>query len=75
LDISLTVDEPRAIKSDIKRIILNPAWKPKDARYDADIAILVLRNPIEYSEVIQPVCLPNSSYSPIKTAGTVGKYA
>lgn len=73
LNISPSVDEPRAIKSDIKRTILNPAWNPKDTRFDADIAILVLKNPIEYSEVTQPVCLPNPTYSPIQTTGTVGE--
>jgi len=73
LNIAPSVDEPRAIKSYIKKKTLSPSWNPKDTRFDADIAILVLKNPIEYSEVIQPVCLPNPTYSPIKTTGTVGE--
>ena len=73
MDVTQSLYEPKSIKSDIKRIILNPAWNPKEVRFDADIAILVLRDPIEYSEVIQPVCLPNPSYSPFKTVGTVGE--
>ncbi|CAH1715072.1 unnamed protein product [Chironomus riparius] len=74
LDITPSINEPKSIKSDVKRIILNPAWNPKDTRFDADIAILVLRDPIKYSEVVQPVCLPNPGYSPIKTTGTVVGY-
>lgn len=73
LDITPSINEPKSIKADIKKIVLNPEWNPKDTRFDADIAILVLSNPIEYSDVIQPVCLPNPSYSPIRTAGTVGE--
>ncbi|XP_070510027.1 uncharacterized protein [Chironomus tepperi] len=74
LDITPSINEPNAIQSDIRKIILNPSWNPKDTRFDADIAILVLKSPIEYSDAIQPVCLPAPTYSPFKTTGTVVGY-
>lgn len=73
-DISPSKYEQKSIKSGIKKIILHPSWNSEDIRYDADIAILVLSRSIDFSDVIQPVCLPSPSFSPFKISGFSGMH-
>lgn len=40
------------------RIVSHPDWNFDDPRYDADIAIIFFRNSVDFSESIQPICLP-----------------
>lgn len=42
----------------VKEIIIHPHWRAFTDSYDADIAILVLKRFIEFTNFIQPVCLP-----------------
>lgn len=58
-------------KSSITNILLHPDWNFNDLKYDADIAIIVLRTEVDYSEGIQPICLPPSSTEEVTGVGTV----
>lgn len=54
----------------IEQIVLHQDWNPLDESYDADIAILKLRNAITFSNLISPICLwPTSDEEIVK--GTV----
>lgn len=45
---------------EIQEIVLHPDWNPLDEHYDADIAILKLRNLVAFSDLVSPICLwPN----------------
>lgn len=73
-DITPNKLEHKSIKSDIIGIRIHPSWNPEDIRYDADVAILVLSKPIDFNDVIQPVCLPSPSFNSFNISGHVGKY-
>lgn len=48
--------------SAVAEITLHPDWDPLVNSYDADIALLRLNKPVEYSKQIKPICLwPNRS--------------
>lgn len=49
--------EPGFEKRGIKRFVFHPDWKPFDMSYDADIAIIVMDSPVEYSKYIKPICV------------------
>ncbi|XP_055359393.1 suppressor of tumorigenicity 14 protein isoform X2 [Betta splendens] len=44
----------------VKRIISHPNYNPMT--FDYDIALLELSEPLEFSNTIQPICLPTSSH-------------
>ncbi|KAM4847907.1 suppressor of tumorigenicity 14 protein [Urocitellus parryii] len=44
----------------LKRIITHPAFN--DFTFDYDIALLELKKPAEYSSVVRPICLPDTSH-------------
>ena len=49
----------------VKRIIIHELWDPKLSNYENlpyghDIAILELEKELEYSDTVQPICLPNN---------------
>jgi secreted trypsin-like serine protease len=51
-------DERDYIVSNIRRIIVHPDWlETTDASHDADLALLILENPVRYGFNIRPVCL------------------
>lgn len=45
---------------DIRKIIPHPEYN--QMTFDYDIALLELKNPLEFSNTIQPICLPSSSH-------------
>lgn len=56
--------------SKIEEIISNDDWNPINESYDADIALLKLRNAITFSTIIAPICLwPTMSKKPLN--GTI----
>jgi secreted trypsin-like serine protease len=63
--------EDEAEGRDVAKIIVHPDWKYNDARYDADIAILVLDGIVNFNHFIAPVCLPTNENEAIMTEGTV----
>ncbi|KAJ6628670.1 Plasma kallikrein [Pseudolycoriella hygida] len=70
----LTANEETSRKSDIKQIIIHPNWSTNDIRYDADISILMLKNRVEFTDNIQPICLPSPTDQVFKIKGTVVGY-
>ena len=51
------LNEPGSVQRGIEKFIIAPKWNPFDARYDADIAIIVMESPVEYSKYIIPICI------------------
>ena len=47
---------------------------PEHVKSDADIAILVMDSPVEFTDFIQPICLPLSTESVSNVRGTVAGY-
>ncbi|XP_004641484.2 suppressor of tumorigenicity 14 protein [Octodon degus] len=45
---------------ELKRIIRHPSFN--DFTFDYDIALLELKKPAEYSAVVRPICLPDTSH-------------
>ncbi|EHB04128.1 Suppressor of tumorigenicity protein 14 [Heterocephalus glaber] len=45
---------------ELKRIIPHPSFN--DFTFDYDIALLELKNPAEYSAVVRPICLPDTTH-------------
>lgn len=60
---------------DVIEVITHPEWNTThDTRYDADLAIIKLKNSVEFSEHIQPVCLPTSDEKVFEVTGFVASY-
>lgn len=53
-------DEENYSVSAISELIMHPNWKPNRQNYDADLAVVILDAPIEFTFNIRPVCLPKS---------------
>lgn len=69
-DLKNTHDENVARRL-ISTISIHKDWKHNDIKYDADLAILFLSNPVEFSEFIQPVCLTADASIQNEITGTV----
>lgn len=54
----LTTNETGSLTSSVEEIILHPDWNISNSRFDADIAIIILRDPVVFTDFIQPICLP-----------------
>lgn len=52
-------------------IVLHPDWNYNNEKYDADIAIVVLQELIEYNTQVQPACLPPPSFDEVVGNGIV----
>lgn len=55
----------------VTKIEVHPEWNPRDLKYDADIAIVFLQSPVEYSEWVVPVCLPTARVNTPIDGGTI----
>ncbi|KAG4078687.1 hypothetical protein HA402_015277 [Bradysia odoriphaga] len=55
---------------DIEEIYLHPDWKAFSEKYDADLAILVLSQIVEFTKYIRPICMPDDDL-PIDTSGSI----
>jgi hypothetical protein len=55
-------------------IKVHPDWEIYTKKYDADIAIIKWGEWVDYTEFIQPICLPSSAQSTINIRGTVVGY-
>jgi secreted trypsin-like serine protease len=51
-------DEPGSTAHSVQEIILHPDWNSQSRDFDADISIVVLRDPVEFSRNVEPICLP-----------------
>lgn len=56
----------------VSQIILHPEWKVTTTKFDADLAIIVLKNEVEFTMNIIPVCLPDEPDKLFNTDGTTG---
>lgn len=41
----------------LKEIKVHPGWNPREPKYEGDLAVLMLDREVQFSELIQPVCL------------------
>jgi secreted trypsin-like serine protease len=64
-------NEQNAKNSSISEIIIHPEWNTDDKIYQADIAIVVLSDAIEFNNFIRPVCLPQKSYDEVVGSGQI----
>lgn len=69
-DLNVT-DEFGTITSLVLDIVLHPEWNFTNEKFDADIAVAVLTESVEFSNHIQPVCLPQSSHDEVSGDGTI----
>jgi secreted trypsin-like serine protease len=53
---------------------IHPDWDYESQKYDADIAVLVLKNTITYGTFVQPACLPSPTTNVFNVHGTVVGY-
>lgn len=57
-NITTNSSETGSIKTNVSGIYIHPEWNIYSESFDADIAILILKKFIEFSEKIIPICLP-----------------
>lgn len=55
----------------IREIVIHPDWRFNHHKFDADIAILLLEEPTEFSSFVQPICLPAKNSDDVIGTGTV----
>lgn len=58
----------------ISDIIIHPDWNNFYIGYDADIAILRLDKPVQFTDYIKPVCFPSTDENVFDINGTVVGY-
>lgn len=71
LDAKIELD---SINARVKEIRLHPDWRAFDEKFDADIAMVILNSAVQFSNYIQPVCLPSSDDINKHQSGTIVKY-
>lgn len=64
-------DEHGSRNSSISEIIIHPDWNHNNNNFDADIAIVIMSDAVEFSDQIQPVCLPVPRFTEVVGVGTV----
>lgn len=55
----------------ISKAIVHPDWKFNHPKYDADLAVLVLERAVDFTTLIQPVCMPKDPKIMEQVDGTV----
>jgi hypothetical protein len=56
--------------------VIHPDWNIKAKNYDADIALAILKYPIQFDGIISPVCLPLNSKKPVVgLKGSIGGWS
>jgi hypothetical protein len=58
----------------VSRLTIHPDYQNRRQRADADIAILKLRQPVQFNDRVEPACLPKSSIEYGNVQGTVVGY-
>lgn len=56
-------NEPKSVESSVWEIILHPDWKSSSSLYDADIVVVVLEKPVDFTPKIKPISLPEPTES------------
>lgn len=57
-------------QKNVQEIHVHPDWSPLSLKYDADLAILVLSESVEFTRYIRPICMPDD-YPPVDVKGSV----
>jgi secreted trypsin-like serine protease len=70
----LQADESGATRGTFSSIRIHPDWNIRAERYDADIAVLVLKDKIRFGTYVQPACLPTPTTNVFNTSGTLVGY-
>lgn len=52
-----SLDEEEYQESSAKEFILHPSWNVNTMKYDADLAIIVTRKTIQFTQWVRPICL------------------
>jgi secreted trypsin-like serine protease len=59
----------------IEEIKMHPNWNPSTSRYDGDIAVLQMEDPVTFNKFIQPICLFSSDSNALSFGnGTIVGY-
>lgn len=68
--------ETNWIRRNISEKVIHPDYNPENRfrKSDADIAILIMKSPVEFTDFIQPICLPSSTQNVENIQGTVAGY-
>jgi secreted trypsin-like serine protease len=66
--------ESGSTRGTFSSIQIHPDWDHRSVPYDADIAVLVLKDKITYGMYIQPACLPAPTTNVFNTRGNVVGY-
>lgn len=64
-------DEQGSVNSLVSEILIHDEWNSTSWRFHADIAILVMVDPVKFSDTIKPICLPPFSSNEVSGVGTV----
>lgn len=54
---NLSITESETVSIGVENIFIHKDWNLTSHGYDADIAILVLKNHVTFNRYIQPICL------------------
>lgn len=52
--------ERGSVQRDVDEIFVHPDWKVFNEKYDADLAIFVMSEVVDFTNLIQPVCMPHT---------------
>lgn len=64
-------DEVASKNSSVEKVFIHPDWDFSSDKFDADISIAVLEEPIGFTNAIQPICLPSQSSNEVEGSGTI----
>lgn len=67
-------NERNYIKQGASKIIIHPEWREDEESFDADIAIIKMRESVIFTDYISPICLPTSSINVFDVYGSVAGY-
>ncbi|KAJ6642103.1 Leucine-rich repeat-containing protein 15, partial [Pseudolycoriella hygida] len=54
-------DQDGVVRANVAQIYVNPDWDPYSSSFDADIAVLVLNEIVQFTNYIRPICMPTDS--------------
>ncbi len=54
----------------VDEIYIHPDWRAFHEKYDADIAIFVLSEIVEFTKYIRPICMPDGD-PPVDAKGSI----
>ncbi len=64
--------EPGVRAAQVEQIVIHSDYMTKDTSYDADIAVAIMRERVEFTEFIRPICLWEGSDSLNSVVGQMG---